>query len=113
LLCKSIPRVEGESIGKIMIIGHGMKDCSSWKQWSLYTGWICSSWCQEVLGYLSRTQLRARGMSQGFLAAVFEGWATQSHPITRILLATKRSRRRKKREKQKLPPYKIYSSHHS
>jgi hypothetical protein len=29
-------------------------------------------------------------------------------PITRILLATKRSRK-KKREKQKLAPYKIYS----
>jgi hypothetical protein len=47
------------------------------------------------------------------LAAVFEGWATQSPPITRILLATKRSRRRRKREKQKLAPYKIYSLRHS
>jgi hypothetical protein len=47
------------------------------------------------------------------LAAVFEGWATQSPPITRILLATERSRRRKKREKQKLAPYKIYSLRHS
>jgi hypothetical protein len=26
----------------------------------------CSFWCQEVLGYLPRTQLRARGMSQEF-----------------------------------------------
>jgi hypothetical protein len=34
-------------------------------------------------------------------------------PITRILLATERSRRRKKREKQKLAPYKIYSLCHS
>jgi hypothetical protein len=25
LVCKNIPRVEGESIRKIMIIGHGMK----------------------------------------------------------------------------------------
>jgi hypothetical protein len=33
--------------------------------------------------------------------------------ITRILLATERSRRRKKREKQKLAPYKIYSLCHS
>jgi hypothetical protein len=32
--------------------------------------------------------------------------------ITRILLATKRLRRRKKREKQKLAPYKIYSLRH-
>jgi hypothetical protein len=47
------------------------------------------------------------------LAAVFEGWATESPPITRILLATERSRRRKKREKQKLAPYKIYSLRHS
>jgi hypothetical protein len=29
LVCESIPRVEGESIGKIIIIGHRMKDCSS------------------------------------------------------------------------------------
>jgi hypothetical protein len=34
-------------------------------------------------------------------------------PITRILLATQRSRRRKNREKQNLAPYKIYSLHHS
>jgi hypothetical protein len=47
------------------------------------------------------------------LAAVFEGWATQSPPITRILLTSKRSRRRKKGEKQKLTTYKIYSLRHS
>jgi hypothetical protein len=33
--------------------------------------------------------------------------------ITRILLATERMRRKKKREKQKLAPYKIYSLCHS
>jgi hypothetical protein len=33
--------------------------------------------------------------------------------ITRILLATERSRRRKKREKEKLAHYKIYSLCHS
>jgi hypothetical protein len=66
LVCKSILLVEGESIGKIMIMGYKMKDCSSWKQWSMDTWWNCSSWCQEVLGYLPLTQLRARGMSQGF-----------------------------------------------
>jgi hypothetical protein len=65
-VCKSLLRVEGESIGKIMIIGQRMKDCSSWKQWSLDTGWYCSSWCQEVLGYLPRTRLRERSMSQEF-----------------------------------------------
>jgi hypothetical protein len=26
----------------------------------------CTSWCQEVLGYLPRTRLRGRGTSQGF-----------------------------------------------
>jgi hypothetical protein len=31
LVCKSIPRVDGERIGKIMITRHWMKDCSSWK----------------------------------------------------------------------------------
>jgi hypothetical protein len=44
---------------------------------------------------------------------VSKGWATQSPPITRILLAIERSRRRKKREKQNLAPYKIYSLSHS
>jgi hypothetical protein len=47
------------------------------------------------------------------LAAVFEGWTTQSPPITKFFLETERSRRRKKREKQKLAPYKIYSLRHS
>jgi hypothetical protein len=67
-VCKSLLRVEGESIGKIMIIGQRMKDCSSWRQWSLDTGWNCSSWCQEVLGYLPRTRLRGRSMSQEFFS---------------------------------------------
>jgi hypothetical protein len=44
---------------------------------------------------------------------VFKGWATQSPAITRILLATERSRRRKKREKKKLALYEIYSLCHS
>jgi hypothetical protein len=65
---KSLPRVEGESIGKIMTIGQRMKDFSSRKQWSLDTGWNCSSWCQEVLGYLPRTRLRGRSMSQEFFS---------------------------------------------
>jgi hypothetical protein len=34
-------------------------------------------------------------------------------PITRILLATERLTRRKKREKQKLAPYKIYPLRHN
>jgi hypothetical protein len=34
-------------------------------------------------------------------------------PITKILLATERSRRWKKREKQKLAPDEIYSLRHS
>jgi hypothetical protein len=28
----------------------------------------CSSWCQEVLGYLSRTRLRGRSTSQEFFS---------------------------------------------
>jgi hypothetical protein len=68
LVCKSIPRVEGESIGKIMIIGQRMKDCSFWKQWSLDTGWNCSYWWQEVLGYLPQTRLQGRSMSQEFFS---------------------------------------------
>jgi hypothetical protein len=46
------------------------------------------------------------------LVAVSEGSTTQSPLITRILLASERSRRRK-REKRKLAPYKIYSLRHS
>jgi hypothetical protein len=65
---KRLPRVEGESIGKIMTIGQRMMDCSSWKQWSLDTWWNCSSWCQEVLGYLPRKRLRGRSMSQEFFS---------------------------------------------
>jgi hypothetical protein len=56
----------GRKHGKIMIIEHRMKDCSSWKQWSLDVGWNCSSWCQEVMGYLPQTRLRERSMSQEF-----------------------------------------------
>jgi hypothetical protein len=41
------------------------------------------------------------------------GMSNPITPITRILLATERSRRRrKKKEKQKLAPYKIYSLRH-
>jgi hypothetical protein len=68
LVCKSILWVEGGSIGKIMIIGQRKNDCSSWKQWSLDTGWNCSSWCQQVLGYLPQTRLRRRSMSQKFFS---------------------------------------------
>jgi hypothetical protein len=68
LVCNIHSRVEGESIGKIMTIRQRMKDCSSWKQWSLDTGWNCSSWCQEVLGYLPQTRLRGRSMSQEFFS---------------------------------------------
>jgi hypothetical protein len=35
------------------------------------------------------------------LAAVFEGWATQSPPITRILLATERSKEEEEERKAK------------
>jgi hypothetical protein len=80
LVCKSIPRVEGESIGKITIIGHKMKDCSYWKEWSLDTSWNCSSKCQEVLGYLPRTRLRARGMSQGFFSQLCSRDEQPNHP---------------------------------
>jgi hypothetical protein len=59
------------------------------------------------------TATRKEYVTRIILAAVLEGWATQSPPITRILLATEILRRRKKREKQKLAPYKIYSLRHS
>jgi hypothetical protein len=95
LVCKSLPRVEEESIGKIMIIGHRLNSVGLFILKTMIIGHrmnsvefcnpnfglqepkcdrkvvadflsACSSWCQEVLGYLPRTQLRARGMSQEF-----------------------------------------------
>jgi hypothetical protein len=75
LVCKSIPRVEGESIGKIMIIGHRMKDCSSWKQWSLDTGWLMPGGS----GLPSPdTAARKEYVTRILPADVLEGWATQS-----------------------------------
>jgi hypothetical protein len=73
----------------------------------------CSTWCQEVLGYLPRTRLVARGMYKDSSSSSVRGMSNPITHITRILLATERSRRRKKREKQKLAPYKIYYLHHS
>jgi hypothetical protein len=52
-------------------------------------------------------------MSQGFFWQLFKGMSNPIIHITRILLATERSRRRKKREKKNLVPYKIYSLRHS
>jgi hypothetical protein len=90
---------EGLFILKTMIIGHRMK------LFILMPGGsrLPSPDTAARKGYVTRI----------FLAAAFEGWATQSPPITRILLATERSKRRRKREKQKLAPYKIYSLCHS
>jgi hypothetical protein len=48
-----------------------------------------------------------------FSSSCVRGMSNPIAHITRILLATKRSRRRKKREKQKLAPYKIYSLRHN
>jgi hypothetical protein len=84
---------EGLFIVKTMIIGHRMK------LFILMPGGS---------GLPSQdTAVSKRYVTRILLAAMFEGWATQSPLITRILLATERSRRRKKREKQKLAPYKI------
>jgi hypothetical protein len=57
--------------------------------------------CEQGVYHKNSSRSCVRGMSNPII------------PITRILLATERSRRRKKREKQKLAPYKIYSLHHS
>jgi hypothetical protein len=57
--------------------------------------------CEQEVYHKDFSRSCARGMSNPI-----------TH-ITRIFLATKRSRRRKKREKQKLVPYKIYSLCHS
>jgi hypothetical protein len=48
-----------------------------------------------------------------FSSSCVRGMSNPITHITRIFLATERSRRRRKREKQKLAPYKIYSLCHS
>jgi hypothetical protein len=83
---------------KTMIIGHRMKLFILMPRGSGLPTPNTATWKEYVTRIL--------------LAAVLERWATQSPPITRILLASKRSRR-KKREKQKLAPYKIYCLRHS
>jgi hypothetical protein len=90
---------EGLFILKTMIIGHKMKLLIL----MLGGSRLPSPDTATSKGYVTRI----------LLAAVSEGWATQSPLITKILVATERSRRRKKREKQKLEPYKIYSLRHS
>jgi hypothetical protein len=77
LVCKSILWVEGERIGHKMNLFILMPGGSG-----LPT---------------PDTATRKEYVTRILLAAVLEGWATQSPPITRILLATKRSRRRRKR----------------
>jgi hypothetical protein len=42
----------------------------------------CTSWCQEVLGYLPRTQLRERGMSQGFFWQLCSRDEQPNHPLS-------------------------------
>jgi hypothetical protein len=56
----------------------------------------CSSCCQEVLGYVPPTQLIYH---KDFSSSCARGMSNLIIHITRILLATERSRRRKKREK--------------
>jgi hypothetical protein len=60
----------------------------------------------------SDTAARKKYVTRILLAAV-RGMSNPITHITRILLATERSRRRKKRENQKVLPYKIYSLRHS
>jgi hypothetical protein len=67
------------------------------------------SWRQEVLGYLPPTQLIYH---KDFSNSCARGMSNPITHITRILLATVRSRRRKKTEKKKLAPYKINSLCH-
>jgi hypothetical protein len=64
--------------------------------WATFPGHSCEGVCHK-----DSSRSCVRGMSNPI-----------TH-ITRILLATERSRRRKKREKKKLAPYKIYSLCHS
>jgi hypothetical protein len=89
---------EGLFILKTMIIGHRMK---------LFILMPGGSGVPSP-----DTATRKEYVTRILPATMLEGWATQSPPITRIVLATERSRRRKKREKQNLAPYKIYYLRH-
>jgi hypothetical protein len=42
----------------------------------------CTSWCQEVLGYLPRTRLRGRGTSQGFFWQSCSRDEQPNHPLS-------------------------------
>jgi hypothetical protein len=70
---------------------------------------------QEVLGYSPPERLMPNHKEiyhKDFFSRCGRGMSNQITHITRTLLAIERMRR-KKREKQKLAPYKIYSLCHS
>jgi hypothetical protein len=81
-----------------MIIGHKMKlIILMLGVWATFLGHSCA----KRVCHKNSSGSYVRGMSNPI-----------TH-ITRNILPTERSRRRKKREKQKLVPYKIYSLRHS
>jgi hypothetical protein len=97
-------------------------------QWSLDKGWRIihpennHHWTQDEIVHPDARRFWATYPGHGYKEGVchknssrscVRGMSNPITPITRILLATERSRRRKKREKQKLVPYKIYSLRHS
>jgi hypothetical protein len=92
LACNEIAKLSEPALLFPMIIGIRMKDCSSWKQWSLDKGWNCSSWCQEVLGYLPRTWLRGRSMSQELFSQLCLRDEQPNHPLSQELFYQLRDR---------------------
>jgi hypothetical protein len=96
-------------------------------QWSLDKGWRIvhpeknDHWTQDEIVHPDARRFWATYPGHCYKEGVchknssrscVRGASNPITPITRILLATERSRRKKKREKQKLAPYKIYSLRH-
>jgi hypothetical protein len=134
--------VEGESIGKIMIIRHRMNSVGLFILKIMIIGHMMNAveFCnpnfglqepqcdgKAAVGFLRLVHPDARRFLATFPGHNYEqgvchknssgscvrGMSNPITHITRILVATERSRRRKEREKQKLAPYKIYSLRHS
>jgi hypothetical protein len=107
--------VEGESIGKIMIIGHRMNFVGLFILKTMIIGHMMKLFIlmrmfwATFLGHGCEKEV----CHKNYYGSCVRGMSNPITHITRILLATERSRRRKKREKQKLAPYKIYSLRHS
>jgi hypothetical protein len=102
--------VEGESIGKIMIIGHRMNSVGLFILKTMIIGHRMKLFILMPRGSrLPSPDTAAKKKYKNSPGSCVRGMSNPITHITRILLTPERWRRRNKREKQKLAPYKIYS----